>query len=385
MPQAEVQVLVVDNDAITVRTVETLLRRQGWRTTTARDGLEAVACLDRQSFDVILCDIHMPGYGGIQFLRKVRDRGLDVPVVLMTDKPSIDTAIRAIEQAAFRYLVKPISHDTLIEVVRHGLRANRLGLLKQQALELRQSSAPAPVDRSTLETRFASAVERLWMAYQPIVRWSDRSVFGYEALLRSDEPTMNNPGDILAAAEQLGRVHDLGRRVRGKVAEAAFASAATGPLFFVNLHSSDLNDEELYRPESPLSRVARRVVLEVTERASLDGVKDSGARALALKQAGFRLAIDDLGAGYAGLTSVTLLEPAIVKVDMSLVRGIDRDPKRQSVLRSIVGLCNELKILIVAEGVETAAERDKLVQLGCDLLQGYLFARPGRVFPTPAW
>jgi EAL domain-containing protein (putative c-di-GMP-specific phosphodiesterase class I) len=113
--------------------------------------------------------------------------------------------------------------------------------------------------------------------------------------------------------------------------------------------------------------------------------KKSGPLAAELKAAGFRLAIDDLGAGYAGLTSVTLLEPAIVKVDMSLVRGIDRDPKRQSVLRSIVGLCSELHILVVAEGVETAGERDKLVSLGCDLLQGYLFAKPGRVFPTPAW
>ncbi len=223
------------------------------------------------------------------------------------------------------------------------------------------------------------------MAYQPIVRWSDRSVFGYEALLRSDEPSMNNPGEILAAAEQLGRIHDLGRRVRGKVAEAAFATASTAPLFFVNLHSSDLNDKELYLPDAPLSRIADRVVLEVTERASLDGVKDSSACAAELRRSGFRLAIDDLGAGYAGLSSVTLLEPAIIKVDMSLVRGIDRDPKRQSVLRSIVGLCNELKVLVVAEGVETIGERDQLVDLGCDLLQGYLFAKPGRGFPVPNW
>ncbi len=137
-----VQVLVVDDDPVTVRTLESLLQRQGWTPSTARDGLDAMAKLDRQFFDVIICDIHMPGYGGLQFLRNVRDRGLDVPVVLMTDKPSIDTCIRSIELSAFRYLVKPIASDTLLEVVRLGLRANRLGRLKQDAMELRQSTAP---------------------------------------------------------------------------------------------------------------------------------------------------------------------------------------------------------------------------------------------------
>ncbi len=381
-----VQVLVVDDEHATVRTMETLLRRQGWTVTTARDGLEAMAKLDHQSFDVILCDIHMPGYGGLQFLRNVRDRGLDVPVVLMTEKPSVDSCIRAIEHGVFRYLIKPVSNDKLVEVVRHGLRANRLGRLKQQASQLQNvSEPPSSIDDSTLDPRLSSALRHLWMAYQPIVKWSDRSVFGYEALLRSDEPTLTSPADILAAAERCGRVQELGRAVREKVANAIFATPAIGPLFFVNLHSSDLNDDDLFAEHSPLSRVAKRVVLEVTERASLDGVKDSNSRASALRSCGFRLAIDDLGAGYAGLSSVTLLEPSIVKVDMSLVRGIDTDPKRQSVLRSIIGMCSELDIVVVVEGVETARERDKLLDLGCDYLQGYLFAKPARGFPTPIW
>ena len=111
-------------------------------------------------------------------------------------------------------------------------------------------------------------------------------------------------------------------------------------------------------------------MLEVTERASLYGVKNVAACVAKLKALGFDTAIDDLGAGYAGLTSFTQLEPRIAKLDMSLVRGVDTDARRQSIIRSMVKLCDELEMLVVAEGVETVAERDMLAELGCDLLPG---------------
>jgi EAL domain-containing protein (putative c-di-GMP-specific phosphodiesterase class I) len=94
--------------------------------------------------------------------------------------------------------------------------------------------------------------------------------------------------------------------------------------------------------------------------------------------------VDDLGAGYAGLTSFAQLEPEVVKVDMSLIRGLDRSPTKQKLVHSIVGLCRGLGIQMIAEGIETIEERDTLVGLGGDLCQGYLFARPGRAFPPAA-
>jgi EAL domain-containing protein (putative c-di-GMP-specific phosphodiesterase class I) len=104
-----------------------------------------------------------------------------------------------------------------------------------------------------------------------------------------------------------------------------------------------------------------------------------------LRERGFRIAVDDLGAGYAGLTSFALLEPEIVKVDMTLVRDIDRSPVKRKLVRSMAALCRDMGLLIVSEGVETIAEHETLMELGCDLFQGYLFARPGRDFPEPKW
>jgi EAL domain-containing protein (putative c-di-GMP-specific phosphodiesterase class I) len=154
-------------------------------------------------------------------------------------------------------------------------------------------------------------------------------------------------------------------------------------LLFVNLHPKDLLDETLLAANTPLAAIAKRVVLEITERASLHEIPNVRARIQSLRKLGFRIAIDDLGAGYAGLTSFALLEPDIVKLDMALVRGLDREPTKQTLVRTMISMSKELGIIVIAEGIETAGERDELVRDGCDLMQGYLFARPGAPFPEP--
>src|SRR6185369_588150 len=102
-----------------------------------------------------------------------------------------------------------------------------------------------------------------------------------------------------------------------------------------------------------------------------------------LRALGYRIAIDDLGEGYSGLTSFALLEPEVVKLDMSLIRGIDGVPMKKKLVRAMSTLCRELDARLVAEGVETIAERDTLCELGVDLMQGFLFATPDFPFPIP--
>jgi EAL domain-containing protein (putative c-di-GMP-specific phosphodiesterase class I) len=256
--------------------------------------------------------------------------------------------------------------------------------LKREALELVGSEQRRLGDRAGLEARFSMALRLLTMMYQPIVSLRAGKVFGFEALLRSGEPTLRNPGDLLEAADRLGRIHELGRAVRARVSADA-AEVPDGARLFVNLHSLDFNDEDLYAMDSAFARNARRTVLEITERASLEGVAGIGARVKRLRGMGFQIAVDDLGAGYAGLTTFTLVEPELVKIDLSLVRDIDKEPRKQSIVRSMKRLCDELGTTVVAEGVETVAERDALAEVGCDLLQGFLFARPERGFAVPRW
>jgi EAL domain-containing protein (putative c-di-GMP-specific phosphodiesterase class I) len=381
----ELRLLLVDDDPAVIRAYAAILGRHGVTVETASNGKEAAELVRARSFDVIVSDISMPEMTGIEFLKAVRAHDLDVPVILMTGEPSLESAVRAVEYGAFRYLAKPVAAQELRETVLRAARLHKLAKIKREALALPGAGGGRLGERAALEVRFSWGLSLMWMAFQPIIAWRERRIFGYEALLRSDEPLMKNPADIIDAAERLGRLHELGRAVRAKVAAAASAPESAEVKLFVNLHSADLNDEELYSAAAPLSSIGGRVVLEVTERASLYGVKDVAACVARLTALGFQIAIDDLGAGYAGLTSFTQLEPKFAKLDMSIVRGVDTDSRRQSIIRSMKKLCDELGVLVVAEGVETVAERDMLAELGCDLLQGYLFARPERGFQAAQW
>jgi EAL domain-containing protein (putative c-di-GMP-specific phosphodiesterase class I) len=200
-------------------------------------------------------------------------------------------------------------------------------------------------------------------------------------LVRTLEPSFDGPLDLFAAAERLQRVHRLGRLIRERAIEPLY-EMEDGALLFVNLHPLDLLDDDLYDPKSPFARQAKRIVLEMTERAQLDATKDLFARVARLRNLGFHLAIDDIGAGYSGLTSFAHIEPQVAKIDMSLVRGIEVSPTKQRVVESLVELCDDLDVKTVAEGVETAEECACCAKLGCTWQQGYRFARPGAAFPT---
>jgi len=378
------RVLIVDDDDAVLRAHARVLAAKGYTVSSAASGAAAMQAMQDDAFEVILSDVDMPGMNGIQLLERVRAYDVDVPVVLMTGNPSTGTAIQALERGALRYLLKPIDLSELVKVMDDAVRLHSLAKAKRQALELAGGVDRFVGDQAGLAASFTRCLESLYMAFQPVVSWGQRSTFAYEALLRSREPTLPHPGAVIDAAERLGRVHELGRKVRLKSIESIHR-IPDNALLFLNLHPCDLLDEQLFASDTPLSQVAHRVVLEITERAPLQGMTDVPARVASLRALGFRIALDDLGAGYAGLTSFTLLEPNIVKLDMALVRDLHREPMKQTLVRTMVAMCKELGMVVLGEGIENSAERDELARAGCDLMQGYLFARPGDPFPLPVY
>jgi EAL domain-containing protein (putative c-di-GMP-specific phosphodiesterase class I) len=382
-PVAKGRILIVDDEPTLRRVYARMLRASGYTVEEAANGKQAVRLIRDTAFNVIVSDIGMPGIDGVELLRQVRERDLDVPVLLITGQPAVETAIRAVEYGAIRYLLKPIDEKTFVENVELAARLHQMAKLKRQALSLLGDAVHQPGDRCGLDASLTRALTSLWMAYQPIISWTGRTLYAFEALLRTTEERFPHPGALLEAAERLGRVHDVGRATRAHVAARVLESPAE--CVFVNLHTHDLLDPDLYEADSPLSKVAEKVVLEITERATLDDVKDVPQRVANLRTLGFRIAIDDLGAGYAGLTSFAQLEPDVVKLDMSLVRDVHQHPTKRKLVSSMAALCRDMGIKVVAEGIETAEERDVLVECSCDLLQGYLFARPAEPFPAVDW
>lgn len=375
------KILLVDDDENLRRAEERLLVRAGYVVETARDGREAAARLRDGGFDAIVTDIAMPELDGIGLLREARAVDLDLPVILVTANPAIESAAEAVHFGAFRYLLKPVDGEVLLREVRRATRLYHWAKLRRAAhagVDVLQAG-----DRAGLDASFNRALEGMWMAYQPIVAFRSKKVFAFEALMRTSETTLPFPGAVIRAAERLDRFDDLGARTRALIGETLAAHPA--PTIFVNLHVRELLDERLFDRAGALGSHAPRVVLEITERAALDEVADLRRRVLRLREMGFQIAIDDLGAGFAGLTSFAQLEPDIVKLDMSLVRDAHKEPLKQKLVASIASLCRDTSIGLVVEGVESVAERDVLVELGCDLMQGYLFARPARPLPDVTW
>jgi len=231
-----------------------------------------------------------------------------------------------------------------------------------------------------LEDKLARCLAGLSMYFQPIVQAASRARFGYEALLRSHDKSLPHPGAILDAAERLEKITTLSRAIRTQTAKVIAGAPAERGVVFLNLHLLDLFDKQLTSPFSPLSKVSSRVVLEITERTSLEGQLDLRYRVAELRELGFRIAIDDLGGGHARMGTFTPLDTDFVKLDMSLVRDIDKHPMKQRLVRSVIELCREQGIQIIGEGVETESESRVLVDLGCDYLQGYLIAKPAPPF-----
>lgn len=356
------RVLLVDDDETLLHIWSTILRHAGLTVDECARSTDALEMIKGERYDAIISDIYMPGADGIEVLKAARERDPSVPVVLITGSPTLDTAIAAVDHHAFRYIQKPFDMDSLINAVREAI-----------------SERVAPVDVSAMSRRLDDALANLWVAYQPIVQFTSRSTHAYEALLRSSAAGVPGPMEILALAEKTHRLKDLGRAIRAKIADD-LAPLPQNTLAFVNLHPSDLEDEELYRPDSPLAPFSSRVVLEITERASIVHMEDLDGHLRELRKLGYRVAVDDLGAGYAGLSTFAKVQPEFVKLDGSLVRNIHESQVQRVVVSSVMTLAHELRSSVIAECIETREELAALRALQVDLMQGFLFARPARPF-----
>lgn len=220
--------------------------------------------------------------------------------------------------------------------------------------------------------------------FQPVVSLRDGVVRAYEALARFDVERLTNPAEAFIAAAQLG----LGVELELLAIERAFEFL--GDLPAEAWLSANLSVEALLDPRVQallLAHADQGIAVELTEHAPVSDYPALVAVTDRLRAAGLRIAVDDTGAGFASLSHILQLRPDIIKLDITLTRGIDTDPVRMALARSLVGFAHDIGATLIAEGIETVAEHDKLRGLNVPLGQGYHYARPGplpsRVLPAP--
>ena len=381
------RVLVIDDELAVLRVVGLLLERNGFSVDTASSAPEGLELLKTRRYHVVLSDIIMPELSGVEFLREMRRYDMDVPVILMTAGPTLDSALDAIAYGAQQYLLKPVEPDALVQSVGRAAALGELARLKRSALASAAKTGIEPMpfgDRATLEVILKRAFDSITVVFQPIVSVKNRTVLGYEAFMRCDEGLFANYAQLLAASERIGWRTTLARTLFHRIGES-IGDLPEQALLFVNMHPLDAQEGLILGPEAPLEPIAGSVVLDVSERCPSDHLLALAREAELIRGAGYRIAIDDLGTGPSGLAAFTRLSPAFAKLDRSLFIGLDRDPACAQVVRAMTALCKELNTPLIAEGVETVGERDALAAIGIDLMQGNIFSKPAKGFNAPSF
>jgi EAL domain-containing protein (putative c-di-GMP-specific phosphodiesterase class I) len=369
------RVLVVDDDGAFALTCARMLDASGYAVRVANDGESAIKLAEKEHFDAMVTDINLPDQNGMQVLQGVRRTDPDMPIILVTGQPDLEIARAALEWDAVNYLTKPVSATQLERELDRALHRRRttsqMRIVDDQEKEQQDASQ-----------RFDLALRGLWMAFQPIISWSRKSIVGYQAVMQSTEASLTTPADLVNAARELGQISVLGQCVRARIA-ALMSSDYEPETMFVGLQPAELFDEELYDPRAPLAAFAQQICFEIIEAPTPAEVPEFRAHMARLRALGYRIAIGDISAGETGLGSLALVEPDAVKLDMSVLRATENLRVKRTLIRALVRLCEDLESSLIATGVDSEDERTIFTGFGGDLMQGLRFAEPAFPFPTP--
>ncbi|MTI59829.1 MAG: EAL domain-containing protein [Firmicutes bacterium] len=217
--------------------------------------------------------------------------------------------------------------------------------------------------------------------FQPIVNIKNGRILGYEALSRGPAGTnLENPIRLFDSAKKHGKLFLLESICREKALKRAHIFAGEYKLF-INIDPHVIYDTNFQRGTTRqllkhLSLSQQNIVIEITERTSINDFNTFKKALKHYRRQGYRIALDDTGAGYSGLQSLVSIAFDYIKIDRSLISDIDRDKVKQALLESLVQFGHKISSSLIAEGVERKEELDALNKLGVDYVQGYYIARP---------
>ena len=366
-------ILVVDDEATVLRSVTRVLERAGHTVHQAANRTDARRRAIDHALDVALVDYALGREDGLTVMSDLQELQPNCLRVLMTGNTDFPMVVEAVNRGeVVRVLQKPFKGQQLLDLVDDAVRSINERFQRAQA----RASQSQAENQKALDECLRKGLLR--MAIQPIVHCNadGHEVVAYEGLLRPQHALLDNPMKLLRAAEDSARIYEVGSRVFEKCANW-FDDLPSSAGLFVNLHPAQLGDpDRLRRDLSPLLPHAARTVIEITERARVQDIKGWDESIGALSDLGFKIAVDDLGAGYNSLNMLAELNPHYIKLDMSLVRNIDVEPRKQRLVQLLVTFSEATGATSLAEGVETAEEAKVLRDIGIDLMQGWYFGRP---------
>ena len=367
------------NDSLGHAVGDELLRATAQRLASCLRVQDTAARLGGDEFAILLEDLSSPDEAW-EIAERLR-RALEPPVVLDG---------RRIAASASLGLECPGPHATAADVLGNAdlamYAAKDAG--KGRVARFEPAMRAQLVERVELGTELGLALERdeLFVEYQPQVDLDTEQIIGVEALVRWQHPTRGRlgPDRFIALAESNGAIVEIGRWVLETACTQLRhwhdEAGAEDLQMSVNVSSRQLVDPDLPRYVRAAVDAAgidpTRLTLEITEHLLLDDGELMQRRLQALKEIGVRLAVDDFGTGYSALSYLQAFPIDVLKIDRSFVSGIDRDPERARLVRSIVDMGHTLRLSVVSEGIEEVGEAALMREFRSQYGQGYLFSKP---------
>ncbi|WP_225314796.1 EAL domain-containing protein [Niallia taxi] len=302
--------------------------------------------------------------------------------------PNMDSTIQLIleklkeEEKHNQLLVRPILSTGYMFIDKQiDILPDAIYLAYQQALAMAQKGFKSEFNEMTIALGKIVANKDIRLLAQPIMDVETNAVKACEMLTRGPLGTsLENPLQLFSVARQTNHLYDLEMIVLEKTLEQIKLTTWKYDIF-INFTPPTIGNQHFVKDLKKLMNKYKgispsRITIEVTERDSIEGLVYFISNLKLLRQIGFRVAVDDTGAGYASLNSISEIMPDIIKIDRSVIQNIDKNSVKESMLKGLLLIAKEVGSVVVAEGIESAEEALVLSRNKVDLAQGYFYARP---------
>ena len=377
-PLSDLNIIVIDDDSIIIAIVTQALATMGHNNVqSAANGKVAVETLATDSFDLVISDLNMPGMDGIELMRHMSEMEPCPSVILMSgvDKKIMGSAERLAkvhQLSLLGTLTKPVKRDELERLI---------GKLETATCTKKKGHLKTlPV----VEVKEGIAAGRVMVFLQPKVTMANKVVVGAEALARwqNDDGSILGPGAFVPVAEENGLMTELTDAVINSTltSMSGWPAIASNLKISINVSIDNLSDvgfaDRLIAKAKAAKVSPDRLVLEITETKIMENLREPLDILARLGMQGIGLAIDDFGTGAAGFANLQTLPFTELKIDRVFVHGASNDANKMTILQSIFSVARRLEIETVAEGVEDQDDWDFLASMGCDVVQGFIIAKP---------
>jgi EAL domain-containing protein (putative c-di-GMP-specific phosphodiesterase class I)/CheY-like chemotaxis protein len=351
----------------------------------AEDAGKAIELAERFRPEVALVDVRMPGGGGARVARELRARSSETRVIAVSAHPERDLIQHMLGAGVTSYLVKGASSEEILAAIHECVEGNPTfssGVTPTLVEEISGYLRKREEDSAALLRRSIRALkviqgEGLAVALQPIVDLETGAIDGVEALARFTPPPPEwGPLEWFQEAEAVGLRVELEQAALDRCLDE-LNNLPDRWFLAVNLSPDTITTEATAR--SLQHEQSSRIIVEITEHAPVTDYDELFEALADFRSRGGRLAIDDAGAGFASLRHVVALLPDVIKLDISLTRGIDQDRNRRALASAMISFATEIGATIVAEGIETPEVLEALRALGVRYGQGFHLGRPRRL------